>query len=342
MGMAKKALILFVAAVLVLSGYFVLESNYLSPQYTSSSPQAVTSTVYIENGVSGVVTLTDPFQNKTVDIDVSSAMDSGSGVTVTRDGYVVTAFHVVSDPNALDQNSLRKMESGDVERYVEEAAVKEYLSNGNSQLGSLLNGSTGGSYSSGSDDLRSDDVSALTETLRQKNLLSVKSSQQIIKVQFPSSVNGGNSYSARLVDVGNPATDDDVAILKVDSAGNNLPTLNISSKEPGTGENVRIYGYPSDSYGTYQTDNASPQSTSGSLKSQTFSSGTVYYRTTAPTAEGYSGGPVLNNQSDVVGILVYGSKSSNSRGAKVESGIFLSSNYIIELCNKNNVSINVV
>lgn len=335
MRMAKKALILFVAAVLVLSGYFFLESNYLSPQYTSSSPQAVASTVYIENGVSGVVTLTDPFQNKTVDIDVSSAMDSGSGVTVTRDGYVVTAFHVVSDPNALDQNSLKKMESSDVERYVEEAAVKEYLSHGNSQLGSLLNGSTSGSYSSGSDD-----VSALTETLRQKNLLSVESSQQLIKVKFPSSVNGGASYSARLVDMGDPSTDDDVAILKVDSAGTNLPSLNISSKEPGTGENVRIYGYPSDSYETSQTDKSSPQSTSGLLKSQTFSSGTIYYRTSAPTAEGYSGGPVLNNQSDVVGILVYGSKSS--RGTKAESGIFLSSNYIIELCNKNNVSINVV
>ncbi len=338
MSMAKKALILFVAAVLVLSGYFFLESNYLSPQYIGSSPQAAASTVYIENGVSGVVTLTDPFQNKTVNIDVSSAMDSGSGVTVTRDGYVITAFHVVSDPNALDQNSLKKMESGDVERYVEEAAVKEYLAHGNSQLGSLLNQSVDGSYSAGSDD-----VSALTETLRQKNLLSVRSSQQLIKVKFSSSVNGGASYSARLVDVGNPSTDDDVAILKVDSAGTNLPTLNISSKEPGTGENVRIYGYPnSDSYGTYQTDNSSPQSTSGSLKAQTFSSGTVYYRTSAPTAEGYSGGPVLNNQSDVVGILVYGSKSSNSRGTKAESGIFLSSNYIIKLCNKNNVSINVV
>ncbi|AEG17833.1 S1 family peptidase [Methanobacterium paludis] len=344
MNAGKKILIMVVAVALAISGVYLIESNYyFSPQNTTYSPQLAASTVYIENGVSGVVTLTDPFLNKTININVvSDPMDSGSGVTVTKDGYIVTAFHVVSDPDTLDnQDTLKKMNSSDINHYVEEAAVREYISNVNPQLGTkLLNGdSSSNSYSY---ETNQQDISAITETLSQKNLLTVKSSQQVIKVKFPASVNGGNSLNASLIDVGNPGTDEDVAILKVNPVNNNLPVLSVSSQKPTIGESVSIYGYPGNDSGNYQKTQSSvtPKSTSGSLISEISSYGTVYYKTSAPTASGYSGGPVFNSQNNVMGILIYGSIVKQQ--SKTESGIFLSSDYIIQICKANNVSITVV
>ena len=172
MNAGKKTLILVVAVALAISGVYLIESNYyFSPQNTTYSPQLAASTVYIENGVSGVVTLTDPFLNKTININVlSDPMDSGSGVTVTKDGYIITAFHVVSDPDTLDnQDTLKKMNSSDINHYVEEAAVREYISNVNPQLGTkLLNGdSSSNSYTY---ETNQQDISAITETLIQNNL----------------------------------------------------------------------------------------------------------------------------------------------------------------------------
>ncbi len=346
MNVGKKTLILVVVIALTISGFYFVESNYyLFPsQNASISPQLAGSTVYIENGVSGVVTLKDPFLNKTVDINVAyDPMDSGSGVIVTKDGYIITAFHVVSDPNALDQqNILRKMDSNDVNQYLKEAAVKEYLSQGNPQLGTkLLGNNSGSTYSSETDN----QVSNITDSMSQKNLLTVKSSKQVIKVKFPALSNVGNSLNASLVDVGNSGTDEDVAILKVDSVNKDLPALSVSSQKPRIGENIFIYGYPGNTNENYQkAQSIVPKTTSGSLTAETSSSGTVYYKTNAPTAEGYSGGPVVDTQSSVLGILIYGSTSSKQfkQQSGTESGIFLSSNYIIQICKENNVPIQIV
>ena len=146
------------------------------------------------------------------------------------------------------------------------------------------------------------------------------------------------------MDVGDPNSDDDVALLKIDTFFQKLPALSVNSKRPDIGEKIQIYGYPVINGGMYSDINQSiirPSSTTGLLTSITPNNGTVYYQTNAITTHGYSGGPALDSSNNVLGIIIYSIESSNqSSGAT--SSLFLSSDYIIQICNKNNVPINIV
>ena len=295
------------------------------------SLQSADPIVNIENDVSGVVTIEDPYLNKTEDIKIDShLLEDGSGVIVTPDGYIITAFHVISDPQSENNHKiLRKMNNNDIKTYLEQEAVQDYLSQYNSQLGSeLVNNSN-----------LNKNTSILAKLLVQKNLISVKSGEQVIKVDIRSFIRVA-SFNAQLVDVGNSASDDDVALLKINT-DENLPYLNISSQTPAMGENIRMYGYPDNKLKSLFII---PSVATGQLiDTMPNSLGTIYYETNATAAPGYSGGPVLNSQNKVIGILIYGigSKYSNNPSDLVNS-LFLSSKYIIQICKKNNVPITIV
>lgn len=341
----KHSTLVIIAILVAILG--VLAQNAIGNNYyiqsSSSNSQTAGSVVYIENGVTGVVSITDPFVNKTTDIDVEYApLDSGSGFVVNSNGYIVTAFHVVGDPLTLTNNStLKVMNSTDVQNYIEKAAVEGYIQNYNPQLGTELasNRLPGNSMMIQAQP----DVNSTTERLIGQNLITVKSAKQQIKVKLPGST-GGNSINANLIDVGNPMTDQDVAIIKIDSLFQNLPSLTISSAKPNDGDKVSLYGYPVLSSGMYSDFNQSiikPSSTSGQFTGVIPNNGTVFYQTDAITTHGYSGGPALNSQNNVLGIIIYSIVSENQQG-NVTSSLFLSSKYIIQLCNKNNVSIHLV
>jgi S1-C subfamily serine protease len=332
---------IFVAILGVLAQNAIGNNSYV--QSSDSSSQVAGSVVYIENGVTGVVSITDPFINKTTDINVEYApLDSGSGFIVNSNGYIVTAFHVIGDPLTLtNNNTLKLMNSTDAQNYIEKAAVEGYITNYNPQLGSELasNNLPGNPMMIEAQP----DVNSTTERLIQQNLITVKSSKQQIKVKLPGST-AGNSINANLIDVGNPNTDQDVALLKIDTLFQNLHSLSLSSTKPNNGDEVSIYGYPVLSSGMYSDFNQSiikPSSTSGQFTGVIPNNGTVFYQTNAITTHGYSGGPALNSQNNVLGIIIYSIESNNQQGT-VTSSLFLSSNYIIQLCNKNNVSIHVV
>ncbi len=332
---------IFVAILGVLAQNAIGNNYYV--QSSNSNSQTAGSVVYIENGVTGVVSITDPFVNRTTDINVEYApLDSGSGFIVNSNGYIITAFHVIGDPLAVtNNNTLKLMNSTDVQNYIEKAAVEGYITDYNPQLGSEL----------ASNNLPGNpmiiqtqpNVNSTTALLIQRNLITVKSSKQQIKVKLPGST-GGNSINANLIDVGNPNTDQDVALLKISSLFQNLHSLSISSTKPTNGDEISIYGYPVVKSGMYSDFNQSiirPSSTSGKFTGVIPNNGTVFYQTSAITTHGYSGGPVLNSQNNVLGIIIYSIITSNQQG-NATSSLFLSSNYIIQLCNKNNVSIHVV
>ena len=336
----KKSSLIIVAVCVVILG--LIGQNIIGNYYysqSSSLTQASGSVVYIENGVTGVVSITDPFVNKTTDINVIYApLDSGSGFIVNGQGYIVTAFHVVADPETLnDQMILKVMNATDVQNYIERAAVTGYISNYNPQLGSELVNNPGNTTIIQTQP----DVNTTTELLVERNLLSVKNSKQLIKVKL-AGTSSANSIDADLVDVGD--TNTDVALIKINTLFQKLPALNISSNRPGIGEKIQIYGYPVINGGMYSDFNQSvikPSSTTGFLTSITPNNGTVYYQTSAITTHGYSGGPAMDSNNNVLGIVIYSIESNNSQSGNTSS-LFLSSDYIIQICDKNNIPINVV
>lgn len=328
-------MLILLAAFVTYETFFVDNTplNYFSSKSASS-------TVYVENGVSGVVTITDPYLHKTVGFNISYyPLETGSGVIVSKNGYIITAFHVIGDPQTNSQNVLKKMNDNDIKLYVEQAAVSTYLSNYNPQLSAELpNGNSMASQSNLSMNTR-----ITTNLLIQNNLISVSSYKQVIKVKFPPSA-GSKPLNAQLIDVGNSGSDNDVALLKVDPAGKNLPTLKISSQDPKKGENIRIYGYPANSTVTQSQLSVIPSTTVGSLLSETRNPhNTIYYKTNASTYPGYSGGPVLNSKNEVIGILIYGVQTRDGFIGQLESsyGLFLSSDYIIQICEKNKVPVEI-
>ena len=341
----KHSTLVVIAILVAILG--VLAQNAIGNNYyiqsLDSNSKTVDSVVYIENGVTGVVSITDPFVNKTTDINVEYApLDSGSGFIVNSNGYIITAFHVVGDPLAVtNNNTLKLMNSTDVQNYIEKAAVEGYITNYNPQLGSEL---TSNSLPGNPMQIETQpDVNSTTARLIQQNLITVISAKQQIKVKLPGST-GGNSINANLIDVGNPNKDQDVALIKISTLFQNLHSLTISSAKPTNGDEVSIYGYPVLSSGMYSDLNQSiikPSSTSGKLIGVIPNNGTVFYQTSASTAHGYSGGPALNSQNNVMGIIIY-SLITNTQQGNQTSSLFLSSNYIIQLCNKNNVSIHVI
>ena len=293
---------------------------------TLNSSNPTSSVVSVENGISGTVAIKDPMINRTVKMNVEYYMAAGSGVIVTSNGYIITAFHVIGDPQTLEtQQRLKLMSNDDINHYVEQAAVTEYLSKYNPQLGEQLNAS--GNLQGYSD---------LTSFFVQNNLISVNSAKQVIRVKLPSKKILSNNLDAQLVDVGNPNNEEDVALLKVNYP-TSLPALHINSNNPSIGKHVRIFGYPAQ-------NSFNLASSSGSIVSRTLNSeGIIYYESNAPTTNGYSGGPALDNENKVLGIVIYGiqSRSRFSSGTSSNYSLFLASNYLVQICKKNNVPINI-
>lgn len=336
--------VLLIAVVFLIMGFTAeLVFNNSSTSSSVLNSQSADSVVYIENGVSGDVTITDPFLNKTSEVKiVYDPLDSGSGFIVNDAGYIITAFHVVGDPKAVqDQGVLKLMEPGDIQQYIERAAVSGYVSRYNPQLGSeLINNSTNITMLQAQPD-----VNTTTDIMNQRNLIQVKSAKQQIRVRLPGSA-VGEYVNANLVDVGNPEASEDMALIKINTFFTRLHPLTLSSNTPNINQRIHIYGYPVTNPGMYQNFNSSslkPDSSSGTVTNELINNGTFYYETTSKTNHGYSGGPVLDTNNDVLGILIYSLITSNTTDNTTEQSgsVFLSSQYIIKLLNKNNVSMNV-
>jgi len=374
MALIKNLSLLILFVLIGVLGFIAVQNiigNYDYTQSASLTSQSAESTVYIENGVTGVVFINDPFLNRTTAINVIYyPLDTGSGFIVNSNGYVITALHVVGDLNSLNNQTLKTMNSNDVKLYVERAAVTGYISEYNPDLSYELANNVSGNTNIA---LNSNTT---TDILIQKNLLNVQSAQQLIKVNLPGT--STTSLNASILDVGNANTDEDVALLKINAPVNNLPTLTVSSKTPTIFEGLHIYGYPGiDNAVNSGANNAfvKPEPSTGLLTSettkngttpetlsintvyenildwltlifppQTPGNGTLYYGTTAVTTEGYSGGPVVDSQNQVLGIIIFSivSESGFKQQLKLTSSLFLSSQYIIQICKKNNVPINVV
>ncbi len=325
-----KVFLVFFIALSVISVSGCISFNYKNP----FSQDPASSTVLVENGVSGVVTIKDPYLNKSTDIKVDHyPLATGSGVIVSSNGYILTAFHVIGDPSSAENNDrLRLMGESDIKQYLAQIAVSNYIRQNNPQLFNITGSSMrfdGNNYSN---------LQLLTQTLARNNLISFKSYKQDIKVKLPSNnlVLGSSTFNAQLIDTGNANIFEDVALLKI-SPNRNLPYLPINSQKLSTGEKVTIYGYPGSNGQNHSS--IQPTASTGTIISRLSSNyGVMYYETNANSANGISGGPVTGNSNNVLGLLIYGIQNKRNQLTS-DYSLFLSSDYLIKICNRNNVPI---
>lgn len=296
-----------------------------------SFSNAADTTVSVEQGFSGTVTIKDPMFNVTSNLTVNYQPYSyGSGFIINKNGYIITAFHVLSDSRALERkNQLKQMNSSDIKWYVEEAGLLYYLKNKNPVLAYQLFKNVPKTQND-----RRKALERATDDFIKKGWISSNSyrSEIYVKGKALHNVNTSNSLKASLIGSGNAANGEDIALLKVNTSGVNLPMSGISLNHK-MNEKVVIYGYP------VNKKSITPSSSSGNLKAMAPNpKGTIYYVTNALTGEGYSGGPVVNSQNKVIGVLGYGIFDEKSK--KIAGSLFLSSSYIQKICKKYGITVN--
>jgi S1-C subfamily serine protease len=201
---------------------------------------------------------------------------TGSGWFISSDGYVVTNAHVASVARMKDDELLQNEILPMLVKYISE------------NLGVKLT---------------NDDIALLVR------------STQVVKVdrQFFVLTPGGDKLGAEIKSFGVPIGDDvsgkDVAVLKVE--GKNFPTLPPGDSDKlVTQDKVFVMGYPgnADFMGLFDDKSVLEVTVSdGAVQAKkNTAQGTPVIQTGATAAHGNSGGPVLNEKGQVIGILTFG------------------------------------
>lgn len=192
----------------------------------------------------------------------------GSGAVISSDGYIVTNAHVV-EPT--------KMEEKDIVNEAFKQMVSDYANTYGYDYNTLF-----------------DYMSYLTSYTGVKNVL---------KVIMP----GGDSYDGEIKSYGAPINEGkDVAVLKIEAK--NLPTIPLGNSDSiQNQDNVWVIGYPA----AADVDILSPESAlvssmnegQISATSKTTESGSPVIQLNAAATHGNSGGPVINDKGQIIGLL---------------------------------------
>ena len=236
--------------------------------------------------------------SNTVRSQKAHTRSAGSGFILTPDGYIVTNAHVIEpSPQELKEQLLSTLAD-----WVNED-IETITTNVTKQLpGRSL--TTGG-------------VTKLKEALikfyaANMHMGSVEKTVKAVLGNVTPSQNGKpDEKPCEIKSVGKPTPGKDVAILKM--TGSKLPTLplaqNISVMELHTGEGLHVVGYPGPATFNPQFDPSSvtePSMTNGSVSAlRKVKGGWKDIQTDAAATHGNSGGPVLNDFGQVVGIMTF-------------------------------------
>jgi S1-C subfamily serine protease len=227
----------------------------------------------------------------------STVLQSGSGFGIDERGYIVTNAHVVDVDNSD----------------IDQALANDYVSGSStdslfSDLGVDPNSDEGQTLSTNLTDYIAQYATLVSSTIAYKILPpSVARTASYHDVM-------NNGWDAALIYKGDAYPGKDVALLKLD-LNYPIPALDLSSRDPSVGDGVYVIGFPGAANLTDQIENQA-----------TFTAGTVsavrksdngdfsVYQVDASSGEGSSGGPVLDTDGNVVGILTLGSTDDGGGG----------------------------
>jgi len=233
----------------------------------------------------------DPFAifkpTKTLQSVKADLTGFGTGFVINPEGYMVTAAHVVSaDPDELKQQFAV-------------SGLQSFTKQAIADLGS--------GYSD-------DEIQKLGTALQKwfAKYLTVGSITKVVSAQLGAAVAGFQKTTkgkpVEVVAVGESYPGKDVAILKLDGESH-VPTLSLGQDaDVAQGDTLHVAGYPAASTfysGLSKDSQLQPTITDGPLTAiKKSTTGSPIFQTQAPASPGNSGGPVLDNKGDVVGILV--------------------------------------
>jgi serine protease Do len=219
---------------------------------------------------------------------------SGSGFSISSDGYIVTNAHVVA-PKDKDLKAAFIREALSDER---DAFLQDLSQEGLPQslavkyLGALVRWAT---------------TTATLSTLKRR------------LTALTDSGTGGITFAegrpAKLVTAGKELPGKDVAVLKVEAS--NMATVQLGDDTAlGTGDRLFVLGFPAPATfnPALSTDSQKePTLTQGVLSAKkTLRQGSTVLQTDAAMTHGNSGGPVFDEQGRVVGVATFGSVDPNT------------------------------
>ena len=252
---------------------------------------------------------------------------TGSGWCVSPDGYIVTNAHVA----APDQNELKAQ--------MAQVGLTEFLKHDTQMYLNTWAATIGGQPPA--------DILELTKAAVVGFYKATMAVSKVEQSTFASTGVANSNGKVTEKDIkaevgvhGEPVPGKDVAILKIDATSQ--PTLPLGdSKALKTGDKIYAVGYPGAA--TFhpllsETSAVEPTLTSGLLSARkTMKDGWDILQTDAATTHGNSGGPALDEQGRVVGIVTFGSIDNNT-GQEVQGLNFIVPISVIqEFLDKGNV-----